>query len=439
MDWRFVIKLLTALVFTFTFTLLAGCSSGGDNSSTDTIVVVRPNANPDTSTVESADAASTISGSGADTSTITSTDTADAGTDTGTDIGTDIGTDTGTDTGTDIGTDTDTDTDTDTSTDTSMDTGSDMGADIINQTVDRQINAENAETLLREVSAIVNEEPIKAFMQQWQSTFGGTGPWIDFSESGPMQEVSRGELAESVTLNYDDYWGEPATDVATEFTEHACTGGGAATGLNATSVYAHILDNCAVSSGTHSGEILRIKTFNRGDQFKGHYKNLKLVDSQQIESTLSGRFTDGPNLLGLGKGYAPGWIDVEFIGTQNNEPFALTDFTLIRSELNYYQTDFLQGSFTASIKADFEVAADWSQQAKLSVSVDVSLRDGPEAAGSTAWDTGSISVNASDGSWMKVELDTVNTSEFSIILENNEVIGPYNWVDGYLLELSRHW
>jgi len=222
-------------------------------------------------------------------------------------------------------------------------------------------------------------------MQQWQSTFGGTGPWIDFSESGPMQEVSRGELAESVTLNYDDYWGEPATDVATEFTEHACTGGG------------------------------------------------------QIESTLSGRFTDGPNLLGLGKGYAPGWIDVEFIGTQNNEPFALTDFTLIRSELNYYQTDFLQGSFTASIKADFEVAADWSQQAKLSVSVDVSLRDGPEAAGSTAWDTGSISVNASDGSWMKVELDTVNTSEFSIILENNEVIGPYNWVDGYLLELSRHW
>ena len=307
------------------------------------------------------------------------------------------------------------------------------------ETADRQISARNAETLLREISAIVNEEPIEAFMQQWQSTFSGGGPWLDFPASSPMQSVDSGVLAVPVTLNYVDYWENPASDIASEFTDYACNGGGVVRWLNSPTAYAHILDNCAASSATHSGEVLRVRSVGRPFIAIGHYKNLKIVDAQNIQTTLSGRFRDGGNQLNLGKGHTPAWFDVDFNGTQNNEAFSLTGVSINRSEFHYEPTNFTSGSFTASIQASFDVAASWSQQTKLSVAVDVSLTDGPEAAGTTAWDTGTIVVNAPDGSWMKVEIDAADTAVFSIQLENNEVIGPVNWVDGYQLELSHHW
>jgi len=334
------------------------------------------------------------------------------------------------------GTSTDTDTDADASTLTS------------DQPADRQISAANAESLLREVSAIVNERPLEAFMKQWQTTFSGGGPWIEFStyrsnqtSETIIQIADSGELAEPVRLDYVNDNEESEFDFATEFTDYTCTGGGTIRGLNAPKAYAHILDNCASLSGTYSGEVLHVRSFGdlNGRVGIGHYKNLKLVDPQQVESTLSGRHKDGSSLLETGIGYSPAWIDVDFKSIQNNEPLTITNFNSYRDEYRVATIPDIEYAFSASIKADFEVAASWTQQETLSVSVDVSLTTvGPELR-SAAWDVGLLSVNAPDGSWMKVEFDAANTSEFSIILENNEVIGPYKWEDGYLLWLSRHW
>jgi len=432
MDRRLVIKLITSTVFTFA--LLAGCSN---NSSTDDgeIVVVLPNTAPSTGA-----ASETSSVIGTETSIDTTTNTsADQVTGTSTEPSTDNSTNTDASIETDIDAGTDTETDTTTDTDTST-----LAND---QSANRQISAANAESILREVSAIVNEKPLKDFMKQWQRTFSGGGPWIEFSTSRPnqtsetiIQIADRGELAEPVRLNYVNDNEESEFDFATEFTDYTCTGGGTIRGLSAPKAYTHILDNCASSSGTFSGEVLFVRFGDlSGYVGVGQYKNLKLVDAQQVESTLSGRHKDSSGLIETGLGYTPEWKDVDFNSTQNNEPFTLTNFNSYRDESRVATIPGTEYAFSASIKADFEVAASWTQQETLSVSVDVSLNTvGPELR-SAEWETGSLSVNALDGSWMTIEFDAANTLEFSIMLENNEVIGPYRWKDGYLLWLSRHW
>ncbi len=436
MDWRLIIKLITSTVLAFT--LLAGCSSNNSGTgTTETVVVV---ANSGTSTDAVSETNPLVDNS--------------SSTDATTDASADPATGTSTDTNSDADTDTDTDTDTNIETDADVDANAEPDSvtttspNTSDQSADRSISAANAELILREVSAIVNERPLKAFMKQWQTTFSGGGPWIEFSTTRLnqtnetiIQIADSGELAEPVRLNYVNNNEESESDLATEFTDYTCTGGGTIRGLNAPKAYAHILDNCASSSGTYSGEVLNVKWFGDPNEFVGigHYKNLKLVDPQQVESTLSGRHKDGSSLLGTGVGYTPTWIDVNFQSTQNNEPFTLTNFNSYRDEYRVATIPETEYSFSASILANFEVAASWTQQETLSVSVDVSLTTvGPELR-SAAWEMGSISVNAPDGSWMRIDLDATNTSEFSIILENNEVIGPYKWADGYLLWLSRHW
>jgi len=308
---------------------------------------------------------------------------------------------------------------------------------------DRQINAANAQAILRRVASIVNEDPIEAFMRTWHGPFGGDGHWVNFQESESeqvLQVVDRGDLAEPVALNFVDYWEESVTSVATEFIDYACVNGGHIRQLIVPYIVnVHTLDDCATLSGTHSGEALRMVSHHRPFIAIGHYKNLKLVDSQQIESTLSGRFRDGGNQSYVGEIYTPTWIDVEFTSFQDNAPFELSSFNIAREESYSNSVNPADSFFQASVKAHFNVTASWSQQAELSVVVDLSLRDDEGMPASFDWQVGSVTITAPDESFMTIIVDSAEPLQFYISLENEESIGPYSWSDGFQFKLSRHW
>ncbi len=309
----------------------------------------------------------------------------------------------------------------------------------------RQINSSNALTILGHVTTIVSEDPIEAFLQEWQTPFGGLGHWINFNNGADddvMQVVDRGELSEPVTLEYANFFEELVLMDATEFTDYSCIGGGSVKLLTVPQrVNAHYLTNCASTSGTYSGEALRIVSHHRPFHAIGHYKNLKFVDAEQTVSTLSGRFRDGGNQSFVGDKFTPSWTNVEFTSTHNNEPFALTRFNLARYESSY--TGFstpADGFFDVSVSADFGVSADWSQQSQFDVKISLSTSLSGIAEPETFnWASGTIVITALDGSSINIEIDEANPAEFTILLEGGESLGSYKWADGYQIKLSRHW
>jgi len=98
-----------------------------------------------------------------------------------------------------------------------------------------------------------------------------------------------------------------------------------------------------------------------------------------------------------------------------------------------------RGYFQASVLADFGVTAHWTNQAEFLVKVDLSQNIERGAPDSSTWTTGSIIISAADGSTLSVALDYNNTSEFKIELDSGELLGPYQWADGFTFGLSRHW
>lgn len=307
---------------------------------------------------------------------------------------------------------------------------------------DRQINVANWETILREVVSIVNENPLESFMQAWQTPLGGSGHYIDFHLGGdsPLMAVDSGDLSEPVELNYINFWLEPTTSLATEFTDYSCTNGGTAKRVQQPFVvYSHTLTNCASASGIHSGKALRMFSHHRPFIAIGHYDNLTLVDNQQRVSTLTGRFRDGGNQMFIGERYTPEWIDVDFASNRNNQRLSLTEFNLARDESQSTHTGSSIQFFQASVKASFTVSADWTQQMAFAVDVDLSLDDDELFNENTSWQTGTVSITASDGSSLLVTLDPNTTSQFTIKLENGESIGPLEWSDGFEFGFSRHW
>ena len=171
-----------------------------------------------------------------------------------------------------------------------------------------------------------------------------------------------------------------------------------------------------------------------------------------------GYYIGNESFVSLNK--SAGWGDATFTETTAQGLFSLTELNIDRNDRSYNErggvlltdgtsVDLVMRNVSSGITGSFVVAAPWSNNQPLSVSVSLSFTDisreptdvtitdipgGIKAPSVFQWQQGVIEVTAEDGSSLTVMPTNPASQSFTIELNNDESIGPIPWYDIYIIE-----
>lgn len=319
------------------------------------------------------------------------------------------------------------------------------------------LSVANAEEIVQNVFAVINEDQIDAFFENAQNDLAFQGRRFFLSNTVDDIAFSQGIDLDTPYRLETNFGTGTFTDIPVRG-EYTCAAGG--------TIYNYFTDRvfngCAVGNNTYNGTSGR-----RNDNLRGSIANypfwgFSATDATGITSTLTGGYSIG-NVSFVVLNLTQLWKDAEFATTLNDEPFRLSNFNVERRDKSDVGSSFgditipidgvtytiRNNSQSSSISGSFTVEAGWTNQEPLTVTVSLSFIDtirGPVGSSATEyprtidpiepfqWQTGTIEISANDGSSITVTPTTPSAQSFSIQLGNGESIGPLSWSDSFNID-----
>lgn len=322
------------------------------------------------------------------------------------------------------------------------------------------LQAGNAGSILREVVAVINEEPFDVFFEKMQQQFG-----FDYRRfTLPIHDGLA--LVQSIT-SPDDYAMQDSNHGSLlRLDEYSCASGGsllAYFSIPGALDRDYLFDNCALDSrifnGTHGFRFeLPPPSISATGRYPFYNFSIRAVDGSL--SSLSGEYAydDASDVMVADR---ERWADAQLKLPTLAGPVEIDSFTAsIRSDSGYVIPERVRNPEmdadnplwilvhppSSSINGSFQIRAPWTQMQTLTVDynlhytlqveqfsedlLDANARFKPLDL--LPWHVDSrIEVNADDGSTIIATPGLDGEEAWNLSLWNEEVLGPFNWDDGF--------
>ena len=321
------------------------------------------------------------------------------------------------------------------------------------------INAGNALDRWASVVSVINEEPLAPF-------FDNLAAELNFRivNNGGILAANGIDFSENRTIDppYQFVAGGETFDVFDEAV-YTCASGGTMLRYNgnATNVssrfngYDSVFENCAISTNQFNGTIGG-RGLLRAIESRFPFVNFQRLSSNGDTQSIDGIFYTG-NLSRAIIDRRSGWRNLTFSDSANN--VTLTSYNIDRVEFNNRlfmgETAIINGAVVntvsyevrSTINGQFNVTAPFTEGLTVDVAVDLTYQDnvreafldssvdfpGRDTQLPFSWQSGSVTIFASDGSSMTVLPAADNA--FQLELSTGESLGPFAWTGRF--ELSR--
>ena len=316
------------------------------------------------------------------------------------------------------------------------------------------LSVANAEEILNNVVSVINEEAIEAFYQTAidDNLFQGKAFFIS-NTSADIQIVGENTLETPYPLEVTYDQGDIVD--ANNSSEYTCAGGGTLVGYFAGSDQATdwVFDNCVIGSNTYSGTA-GSRLITRGAINPSPVFDLTIEDSNGQTRSLSGGYSFGNQSFAAINSQS-NWDSAEYRGPVDNGELTIEGYTVSRMRQDD-NVDRFDGSETLSdgtvvqineysvtnaVNGNFTVTAPWTDNESLAVTVDLSFNDnvriardaesgdeveysGTDPEDASYWQSGSITIEAVDGSQLLVTPAEGQSGDFIITTDSGETVGP---------------
>ena len=320
------------------------------------------------------------------------------------------------------------------------------------------LSAANAEQVVQNVMSVINEDQIDTLFANAADDLLFQDRLFFITNTVDDIQFSQGVTLETPYPLETGFNTGEFTDIPIR-SEYTCAAGG--------TIFSYVSDqvfnDCSVGNHTYNGTVGR-----RNDAIRGTVRNYPFWDFSATNtngetSVITGGYSIG-NISFVVINRIERWRDAEFTTVLSDGDFRVSDFTierLDRSDVGFtlgstnvitidgIRYEIANNSQSASIEGSFVVQAGWTAQEAVSVAVSLGFTDtirvpidGPidsypgtiDPQEPFEWQTGSIDINAPDGSSLSVVPTTPSAQSFSIELSNGESLGPFPWADGYTVD-----
>lgn len=326
------------------------------------------------------------------------------------------------------------------------------------------LNLANAERILAEVVAVINEEAIDAIFDNAAQDLNFQGKTFFISNTiDDIVFVDGGEQLPAYPL--ENVYGSGIFTDATQYAEYSCAAGGGLTNYYALVGNASdaVFDNCVAGSNTYNGTT-GIRNIQRGVINRFPVRDFSVTDSLGQTRTVSGEYAAG-NLSFVVINAQSGWSSADYRGPWADGELHISNYSVVRTEIDNQSgigsttrpgddgelIRVIQYRVENAVSGEFAVSAPWSGNQELQVTLGLSFSDnaviasdpdsGEPVAYSGAdpeeafyWQDGSIEVMAEDGSRLSMTPVQGDRDAFLITNTDGDTLGPLLWEDGYAVQ-----
>lgn len=296
------------------------------------------------------------------------------------------------------------------------------------------ISADNAETLLREVIAIANDDALDAASDNLEPVFSTVENLVDQAISNGMASGNGLTFVSSAAINDG---GE-----LSEYT-FACDSGGTlvAQAYKDDSVGGPYIDEiratdaCSINDAAYDGYAYKSVSFVRSADLAS-FENFSVSKANGDSMTLHGEYYDS-SPENRGPGNQVSWTDASLLQVENGETTSITGYSSLRMSLLQSAIPDLDDPGTTAV-VSFTVSAPWSSGEALDVALDLAYADPEDSVANDTgsypaqWQTGTLRVTAADGSGLTLSPETGDADTFSVVIDgapDEPMI--FNWADGF--------
>ncbi|ASJ71511.1 hypothetical protein [Granulosicoccus antarcticus] len=329
---------------------------------------------------------------------------------------------------------------------------------------DSILSLANAEQIVKEVVAVINEEAIDAIFDNAAQDLKFQNKTFYISNTiDDIVFLEGGEQNPAYPL--ENQYGEGDYYDATRYSAYSCAAGGGIKLYSAYEVNASdtVFDNCVAGSNIYNGTT-GIRNVQRGVINQYPVYDFSVTDSSGNTQTLSGGYASG-NLSFVAFNSESGWHSASYRGAFENGQLEIDDYSVVRTHIDnnsaFSSTTrpgddgelirIVEYRVANSVTGQFEVHAPWSNEQHLRVFVALNFSDDavittdPETGEPVAysgaspeepffWQSGSIEVQADDGTHLSVTPVEGERDTFMITTGDGETMGPLLWQDGYTVQ-----
>jgi len=294
------------------------------------------------------------------------------------------------------------------------------------------ISVENAESLLREIIKIANDEALDAASVSLEPVFNVVENLID---QAIINGMSSGNGLSFVSKEAISEGGEQS-----EYS-FACDSGGTLVvrAYKDDSVGGPFIDRfvaanaCSIDSAAYEGSADKAVRFVRGPDVSS-FDNFSISYADGDSLLLHGDFSDS-SPVGRGPVVEISWTDANVSVVEGGET------TVIDAYSSYRRSAVKSGTVDnpgTTAMVSFTVTANWSSGLPLDVLVDLAYEDAEDSTADETgfypaqWQTGTLRVTAADGSGLTLSPETGDSATFSVTIDG-EADEPmiFNWADGF--------
>lgn len=296
------------------------------------------------------------------------------------------------------------------------------------------ITAANAETLLREVIAIANDDALDAasediepvidtvenLVDQAISSGAASGNGLTFMSTSPVNEG--GELSE-YTFSCDS----GGTLVVQAYKDDT-VGGPNIDEMRAT-------DACSIDDAAYEGFAYKSVRYGRGTDLS-NFEDFSIAHANGDSLLLNGEYYNS-SADGNGPLVKIGWTDADLVRVEEGETTTIEDYTSLRESILHSEIPGVDSPGTTAT-VSFTVTAPWTSDEPLNVDLDLAYVDAEDSVPTETgvypaqWQTGTLQITASDGSGLTLSPETDDAATFSVLLDSAEDDPMiFNWADGF--------
>ncbi len=296
------------------------------------------------------------------------------------------------------------------------------------------ISAGNAETLLREIIAIANNDALDAASTRVDTVFSTVEALVDQAITAGVASGNGLTFLSSVAVN------EGGENVEYTF---SCDSGGTllVQAYNDETVGGPHIDEmratgaCSIDDAAYEGFAYKSVSFVRSAELAS-FEDFSVSRADGDSMVLNGEFYDSSS-ENRGPAVLISWTDASLVQVEAGETTSITDYdsrrySLVQSDI----PDVDEPGATAS--ASFTVAAPWTAGEPLGVTLDLSYVDSEDSVANEAgiypaqWQSGTLRVTAADGSGMTLSPETDDAATFLVEIDGaTDAPMIFNWADGF--------
>lgn len=300
------------------------------------------------------------------------------------------------------------------------------------------ISTDNAETLLREVISMANDEALNEASARLDPVFVTVKGLID------QARIDGASSGNGLTYLYSDAINDGGAISEYSF---SCDSGGT---LVARAYYNDPINGayvdrlvaasaCSIDDAAYEGSAYKAVRFVRGtdvstfENFSVEYANgdSLFIDGELIDTSPEGR---GPIT-------EISWTEASLLAVEGGETTRIDDYSSFRRSVVRSQIPGVADPSTVA-QVSFSVTAPWTSGNALDVRVDLAYAEPTGSSNETGinsaqWQTGTLRVTANDGSGLTLTPNIEDSSTFSVAIDGDST-DPIilNWADGYQVQCA---